>query len=104
MPDMHTSPNTKLHIMHRPPIIYSIVYVVIKLIFSIVIMGGSQTEAIAPVTVTPEKSINNNNLSLHNSRANKWGGPKPVMSEPFKGAIPDLSSKVFVSGPAQATK
>ena len=101
---MHTSPNTKLHTMQGPPIAYSIVYVVIQLIFSIIIMGGSQTEAIIPVIVTPENPNNNDNSLLHNNRANKWGGPKPVMSEPFKGAIPDLSSKVFVSGPAQATK
>ena len=43
---------------------------------------------------TPSKTI----------KSSRWSNNRPVITTTFKGAIPELSSKVFVTGPSQATR
>ena len=61
--------------------------------------GGSSTH--------PNKQRTNKNDTTTNGRNAKsplWGSPRPTNTAPFKGAVPELSGKVFVTGPSQAAR
>ena len=51
-------------------------------------------------TVTPSGAISSLRTK---SKPTKWGVARQTVSS-FKGAIPELSGKVFVTGPSQATR
>ena len=55
----------------------------------------------------PNKQRTNKNDTTTNGRDAKsprWGAPRPTNTAPFKGAVPELSGKVFVTGPSQAAR
>ena len=70
-------------------------------------MTGVKTEETTSAAGTPNKRANDGGGTSpppRNTKPNRWGNPKSMSSASFKGAIPELANKVFISGPTQATK
>ena len=70
-------------------------------------MAGNETDSPPPPTgVTPDKVTSNIAISLptRNGKSGRWITSKPTVATPFKGAIPELANKVFITGPTHATR
>ena len=70
-------------------------------------MAGNETDSSPPPTgVRPVKVIRNTPVSppARNGKSGRWTTSKPTMATPFKGTIPELANKVFITGPTQATR
>ena len=77
------------------------------LVSFLILMASIKAESPPSGDTTPVayKVTSGESTSLTKSvKHNRWGPTKPVTTSLFKGGIPELSSKVFVVGPAQATK
>ena len=69
-------------------------------------MSEVKQEPSAETEPTNENTGENSN-GTNTGRDNKpsrWGAPRPTSIEPFKEAIPELSGKVFITGPTQEAR
>ena len=84
---------------------YNYLLAIIEFIFVIISnMAEVKKEGSPSPTPTPiETSSGSNTISKPKTKTAKWNPTRQTVST-FKGAIPELSGKVFVTGPSQATK
>ena len=73
-------------------------------IITVFIMTEVKKEPMAPPSSTPVKSSSSSSIvTKPKAKTTKWGVSRQTVST-LKGAIPELSGKVFITGPSQATK
>ena len=74
------------------------------IILSTIAMAEVKKETSSSPPAPPTETTSNTNVAIKTrAKSTKWGVPRQTVST-FKGAIPQLNGKVFMTGPSQATR